>query len=84
MVGTSHKVSLVYILIIFDVLRYNCISYSGWKYLSSSDFPTGRTMSLVHDFIIIGSIFRAREGIWFHSAGNTDYMPVIYTMGPKS
>lgn len=47
-------------------------------------FPTGRTMSLVHDFIIIASIFRASEGIWFHSAGNTDYMPVIYTMGPKS
>lgn len=41
-------------------------------------------MSLAHDFIITASIFKASEGIWFHSAGNTDYLPAIYTMPPKS
>lgn len=42
-----------------------------------------RTMSLVHDFIITVSIFRASEGVWFHSTGNTDYVPVIYAVWSK-
>lgn len=46
--------------------------------------PPRRTMSLVHDFIITVSIFRASEGVWFHSTGNTDYVPVISAVWSKS
>lgn len=46
--------------------------------------PARRTMSSVHDFIITVLIFRASEGVWFHSTGNTDYVPVVYAVWWKS
>ena len=46
--------------------------------------PIGGAMSLVHNFIITVSNFKESKGTWFHSAGHTNYMPVIYIMRPKS